>query len=306
MDYQLDGQKGRLDKVLTDLMAGYSRSQVQELIKEGLVLVDQVPQKANYKLTGQEAIQVTLLPEQELEIEAQAMPLDIIYEDADLLVVNKPAGLVVHPSKGHPAGTLVNGLVYHLESLTGEFEGSIRPGIVHRIDKDTSGLLVVAKNRQIHQALAEAISRHEVKRHYFALVHGSLTNQSGVIEVPIGRNKHNRLKFGADPEGKYAKTSFEVLETFPQASLLELELATGRTHQIRVHMEYIGHPIVGDPVYREGIHQMKSTPLTRLQEGQYLHAKTLSFTHPRTGEAMTFTSDLTPAFQALLDQLRSV
>ena len=293
--FQLEGQAGRLDKVLTDLLPGESRSTIQKIIKDGLVSVNGQERKANFKLKGDEillverpslAVEVDSLPEPE------AMDLDIIYEDEDILVINKPAGLVVHPSKGHLKGTLVNGI-----------NGVLRPGIVHRIDKDTSGLLVVAKHNAAHQALAEQLLNHDMRRSYMALVHGQVKAPQGTIEAPLQRDPANRLRWTVAKEGKYALTRFQVMENFENATLLDLELETGRTHQIRVHLEFIGHPLVGDPVYRKGLDHIKGS-LVHDMSGQLLHAYALKLQHPRSGEWLEFKAPLPRRFEEVLDQLR--
>lgn len=290
--FNLNGQSGRLDKVLTELMPDESRSVIQRMLKDELITVNEKFVKANFKLNGTETIQVAHVAEEEpLHIEAEAMDLDIVYEDDDVLIVNKEAGIVVHPSKGHATGTLVNGLIYHLGQNLSQGTTSARPGIVHRIDKDTSGLLVVAKNNAAHQHLSEQLEKHTMQRDYLALAHGKVEAQQATIEIPLKRDPGNRLRWRADKDGKHAITTFEIVEMFEDATLLKLALQTGRTHQIRVHLEHIGHPIVGDPVYRKGIPQMRG-PLTKITDGQLLHAQTIGFEHPRTGEWMSFTSEL--------------
>ncbi|MDO4432944.1 MAG: RluA family pseudouridine synthase [Aerococcaceae bacterium] len=303
--YALNGQQGRLDKLLVEL-TGESRSTIQKWIKQSLVLVDDQLQKANFQLTGQETITIQEEePEELLHIEKENIPLDIVYEDEAVLVINKPAGMVVHPSKGHATGTLVNALLYYLGEQLSEGTQAFRPGIVHRIDKDTSGLLVVAKNNHAHQALGEQLSDHTMGRTYIALVNGQVSAPSGTIEIPLQRDANNRLKWSAHKDGKYALTLFEVLQKYQDATLLQLELKTGRTHQIRVHLEHIGHPIVGDPVYRKGMAQLKGT-LPKLQDGQYLHAQSLHFYHPTTGKKMSFECELPPHFQAMLRTLEAI
>lgn len=299
----LNGQKGRLDKILTELMPGESRSVIQKMIKDQLITVNQAASKANFKLTGTETIEITQAAEEEpLDIEAEEMDLEIVYEDADVLVLNKAAGIVVHPSKGHATGTLVNGLLHYLGQDLSDGTGTARPGIVHRIDKDTSGLLVVAKNNKAHQHLSEQLEERSMKRQYVALVHGKVEARTGTIEIPLKRDAGNRLRWKADIDGKHALTTFEVVETYEDATLLELALQTGRTHQIRVHMEHIGHPIIGDPVYRKGVPQIKN-PLAKLKDGQLLHAQTIAFNHPTTGERLSFTSDIPERFSSVIQSL---
>jgi len=221
--------------------------------------------------------------------------LDIIYEDADVAVVNKPQGMVVHPSAGHTSGTLVNALMYHVKDLS-SINGVVRPGIVHRIDKDTSGLLMIAKNDKAHNALAAELKDKKSLRKYVAIVHGNLPNDRGVIEAPIGRSDKDRKKQAVTAKGKPAVTRFTVLERFGNYTLVELQLETGRTHQIRVHMAYIGHPVAGDPLY--------GPRKTLKGHGQFLHAKTLGFTHPTTGELVEFTSEEPAIFKETLEKLR--
>jgi len=230
-----------------------------------------------------------------LEYKAEDIPLDIIYEDADVAVVNKPQGMVVHPSAGHTSGTLVNALMYHVKDLS-SINGVVRPGIVHRIDKDTSGLLMIAKNDKAHNALAAELKDKKFLRKYVAIVHGNLPNDRGVIEAPIGRSDKDRKKQAVTAKGKPAVTRFTVLERFGNYTLVELQLETGRTHQIRVHMAYIGHPVAGDPLY--------GPRKTLKGHGQFLHAKTLGFTHPTTGELVEFTAEEPAIFKETLEKLR--
>ena len=304
--FQLEGQAGRLDMVLTDLLPGESRSTIQKIIKDGLVSVNGQAQKANFKLKGDETLLVArrnLAVEEDSLPEPEAMDLDIIYEDEDILVINKPAGLVVHPSKGHLKGTLVNGLLHYLNGNLSTGSDFYRPGIVHRIDKDTSGLLVVAKHNAAHQALAEQLLNHDMRRSYMALVHGQVKAPQGTIEAPLQRDPANRLRWTVTKEGKYALTRFQVMENFENATLLDLELETGRTHQIRVHLEFIGHPLVGDPVYRKGLDHIKGS-LVHDMSGQLLHAYALKLQHPRSGEWLEFKAPLPRRFEEVLDQLR--
>ena len=230
-----------------------------------------------------------------MEYKAEDIPLDIIYEDADVAVVNKPQGMVVHPSAGHTSGTLVNALMYHVKDLS-SINGVVRPGIVHRIDKDTSGLLMIAKNDKAHNALAAELKDKKSLRKYVAIVHGNLPNDRGVIEAPIGRSEKDRKKQAVTAKGKPAVTRVTVLERFGNYTLVELQLETGRTHQIRVHMAYIGHPVAGDPLYGP------RKPLKG--HGQFLHAKTLGFTHPTTGELVEFTAEEPAIFKETLEKLR--
>lgn len=304
-EFQLKGQSGRLDKILTDLMPGESRSTIQKIIKDGLVKVDGHHQKANFKLKGDECLLVerrSFIVKEDTLPEAEAMDLNIVYEDDDILVINKPAGLVVHPSKGHLQGTLVNGLLHYLNGNLSCGSDLYRPGIVHRIDKDTSGLLVVAKHNAAHQALADQLVNHDMRRSYMALVHGHVKAPQGTIEAPLQRDPANRLRWTVAKDGKYALTRFQVLESYENATLLDLELETGRTHQIRVHLEFIGHPLVGDPVYRKGLDHVKGS-LVHDMSGQLLHAYALKLQHPRTGEWLEFKAPLPGHFEQVLSQL---
>ena len=251
--------------------------------------------KAKYAVKEGDIITYEVPEEEVLEYKAEDIPLDIIYEDADVAVVNKPQGMVVHPSAGHTSGTLVNALMYHVKDLS-SINGVVRPGIVHRIDKDTSGLLMVAKNDKAHNALAAELKDKKSLRKYVAIVHGNLPNDRGVIEAPIGRSDKDRKKQAVTAKGKPAVTRFTVLERFGNYTLVELQLETGRTHQIRVHMAYIGHPVAGDPLY--------GPRKTLKGHGQFLHAKTLGFTHPTTGELVEFTAEEPAIFKETLEKLR--
>ncbi|MGQ4067382.1 RluA family pseudouridine synthase [Enterococcus mundtii] len=288
-------EKGRIDKVLTALFADHSRSQVQQWLKDGAVSVNGEPVKANYKVKSADAIVVEVPEPEELEIVAEDLPIEIVYEDDDVAVVNKPQGMVVHPSAGHAQGTLVNALMYHMKNLS-SINGVIRPGIVHRIDKDTSGLLMIAKNDQAHEALAQQLKDKTSLRKYIALVHGVIPHEKGTINAPIGRSKVDRKMQAIREDGKPAVTHFTVLERFENFTLVELQLETGRTHQIRVHMKYIGYPLAGDPVYGQ--------KKTLKGNGQFLHAKLLGFTHPQTNERMTFEAPLPEVFEKTLEKLR--
>ncbi|HGU2626767.1 TPA: RluA family pseudouridine synthase [Streptococcus pyogenes] len=284
----------RLDKALADL-SPLSRGQANDQIKQGLVLVNGQQKKAKYTVQAGDVICFELPKEEVLEYQAQNIPLDIIYEDDTLAIINKPQGMVVHPSAGHPSGTMVNALMYHIKDLS-SINGVVRPGIVHRIDKDTSGLLMVAKTDAAHQALAEELKAKKSLRKYLAIVHGNLPNDRGMIEAPIGRSEKDRKKQAVTATGKEAVTRFTVLERFGDYSLVELQLETGRTHQIRVHMAYIGHPVAGDPLY--------GPRKTLSGYGQFLHAKTLGLTHPMTGKEMIFTVEAPEIFQKVLKLLR--
>lgn len=284
----------RLDKALADLTE-LSRSQANEAIKNGNILVNGKAVKAKYSVKEGDLVTYDLPEPEVLEYEAEDIPLDIVYEDDDVAVVNKPQGMVVHPSVGHTSGTLVNALMYHIHDLS-SINGVVRPGIVHRIDKDTSGLLMIAKNDRSHQALAEELKDKKSLRKYLAIVHGNISNDRGVIEAPIGRSEKDRKKQAVTAKGKPAVTHFKVLERFGNYTLVELTLETGRTHQIRVHMAYIGHPVAGDPLY---------APRKTLKgNGQFLHAQTLGFTHPTTGESLRFSVEPPAIFQETLENLR--
>ena len=271
----------RLDVVASSL-ANVTRSRAGALIRDGLVQVGGVPQtKAGFKLRSGDEIRVELPEAAPARVEAQDIPLEILYQDADLAVVYKPSGMVVHPAAGNPDGTMVNALLQHLDQLSG-IGGEIRPGIVHRIDKDTSGLLLVAKNDFSHASLSEQIREHSVQRAYMAIVQGGMRQESGTVEGPIGRHPTDRKKMAIVSGGRDAVTHWRVLEPLKGATLLECRLTTGRTHQIRVHMASIGHPLLGDPLYGP-----KKMPYP-VQGGQLLHAFRIGFVHPRTGEEMLF------------------
>ena len=280
----------RLDKVLTAEL-GISRSIVQSWLKADLVKVNGEFVKSNYKAQNGDLVTILKKEEEVVTIQPENIPLDIVYEDDVLIVVNKPSGMVVHPSKGHYSGTLVNALLYHSNSLSDSTSEEIyRPGLVHRIDKDTSGLLVIAKNNDVHQKLAQQIAENKMNREYIAIVDGHFAHETGVIDAPLSRHQTNRLKRVVEKGGKHAVTHFEVLDSFADYSLVSCRLETGRTHQIRAHMEFIKHPIVNDPLYHP-----KGKNATAF--GQFLHAKTLSFTHPVSGETLTFQVDPPKEFE---------
>lgn len=286
----------RIDKIISTLNEEWSRSQVQHWIKEGLVKVNGKQVKANYKCSASEKVVIEIPEPESLDVEAEEMNLDIYYEDGDVLVVNKPKGMVVHPAPGHTTGTLVNGLMAHCNDLSG-INGVLRPGIVHRIDKDTSGLLMVAKNDFAHERLVNQLVEKSVKRKYYAIVHGVIPHDYGTIDAPIGRDSDDRQKMTVVDNGKHAVTHFQVLERFDQFTFVECELETGRTHQIRVHMKYIGYPLAGDPKY--------GPKKTFSIGGQVLHAGVLGFVHPRTDKYIEFEAPLPIEFVNLLDSLKS-
>jgi 23S rRNA pseudouridine1911/1915/1917 synthase len=292
----LEEQKGdRIDKAVSMLDSEWSRTQVQQWIKEGHVLVNGTPVKSNYKCSINDRIEIFIPDPEVLDVLPEEMDLDIYYEDKDVLVVNKPRGMVVHPAPGHLTGTLVNGLMAHCKDLSG-INGVLRPGIVHRIDKDTSGLLMVAKNDMAHESLVNQLVEKTVTRKYKAIVHGVIPHDFGTIDAPLGRDPKDRQSMTVVDDGKHAVTHFHVLERFNAFTLVECQLETGRTHQIRVHMKYIGYPLAGDPKYG---------PKKTLEiDGQALHAGVLGFTHPRSGEYLEFEAPLPEDFKQLLDQLR--
>jgi 23S rRNA pseudouridine1911/1915/1917 synthase len=293
----LEEQKGeRIDKALALLEADWSRSQIQIWLKDGAVLVNGEPVKTNYKVKLNDVINVTVPDVEPLDIEPENLNLDIVYEDEDVLVVNKPRGMVVHPAPGHTSGTLVNGLMHQCSDLSG-INGVMRPGIVHRIDKDTTGLLMVAKNDKAHESLVNQLVKKTVTRRYTALVHGHIPHDKGTIDAPLGRDKKDRQSMAVVDSGKHAITHFRVLERFGKFTLVECRLETGRTHQIRVHMKYIGFPIAGDPKYG---------PRKTIDfNGQALHAGVLGFIHPRTEEYLEFEAPLPEEFKALIEDMKT-
>jgi 23S rRNA pseudouridine1911/1915/1917 synthase len=296
-EYELTAEESgqRLDKYLAGEMTDLSRSRIKELVQAREVLVNGKKSKVSYKVQKGDLIQVTVLPLEPLALEAENIPLDIVYEDQDVIVVNKPQGMVVHPAAGHPSHTLVNALLYHTRDLADSPEG-FRPGIVHRIDKDTSGLLMVAKNAAARESLEKQLAAKSNKRQYLAIVHGNFAEEDGTIDAPIGRNPKDRKQMAVVEKGKSAVTHFKVLEQYQGYSLVECQLETGRTHQIRVHMAYIGHPLAGDPLYGP----RKTLP----GHGQFLHAKTLGFEQPRTGEWLEFSVQPPEIFQQTVADLR--
>ena len=301
IDENLAGK--RLDAAVS-AAAELSRNAVQRLIEEGAVMRDGLPvTDKNYRVCEGEMFRLSVPEPEILTAEPENIPLSVVYEDGDIIVINKPKGMVVHPAPGSPSGTLVNALLYHCkESLSG-INGVLRPGIVHRIDKDTSGLLVVAKNDEAHRALAAQLEGHRIRRVYHALVNGGFSADAGTVDLPIGRSPVDRKKMAVLRAGqghaREAITHYEVLHRFGAITYLALRLETGRTHQIRVHMSHTGHPLLGDTVYGGGNTRFEKTHAAYLS-GQCLHAKELSFTHPRSGEAMHFETPLPDEFAALL------
>lgn len=288
----------RIDVFLAENMENLSRSGVQKLIDEGNITLNGGKTKANYKLREKDVIDVEVPEAKEVEILPEDIPLDILYEDADVIVVNKPQGMVVHPAPGHTSGTLVNALMYHCGDTLSGINGEKRPGIVHRIDKDTSGVLMIAKNDAAHQSLAAQLAEHSITRKYNAVVYNGFNEDEGTVDKPIGRNPQDRKKMAVtEKHSRHAVTHYRVIERMEKFTLIEAQLETGRTHQIRVHMTYIGHPLLGDPVYGP-----KNQPIKL--EGQALHARVLGFIHPGTGEYMEFEAPLPPHFEALLERLR--
>ena len=294
----------RLDVLLSELLEDCSRSVCRKLIEEGRVCSgDTVFRKAGQKMRGGEVLTVTIPQPEEIHVEAEDIPLDILYEDDDVIVVNKPKGMVVHPAPGHYSGTLVNALMYHCQDSLSGINGVLRPGIVHRIDRDTTGSLVIAKNDAAHASLSAQLKEHTINRRYRAIVHGNLRLDEGVIDAPIGRHPQDRKKMAVLRPGqgtaRDAITHYTVLERFGQYTYMECRLETGRTHQIRVHMAHIGHPVLGDAVYGP-------KKATYALEGQTLHAMVLGFIHPSTGQYMEFQAPLPEYFEQLLVKMRTV
>ncbi len=294
VEEELDGE--RLDAAVAEQISGLSRTAVKNLINAGRIMVDGMVCKASYRLTEGQEISVEIPAPEMVQIAAQDLPLQIIYQDHDLVVLNKAKGMVVHPAPGHHDQTMVNALLYHIKDLSG-INGDLRPGIVHRLDKDTSGVMVVAKNDTAHRVLAAQIKDHTINREYIALVHGVIKENLGVIDAPIGRSKTDRKKMAVTANGRSAMSNYQVLGRYRHYSLVKVKLLTGRTHQIRVHFAYIKHPVVGDPLYSSA---KKHFGL----ESQALHAHLLGFVHPRSGEYMEFTTEVPEYFQKIINELK--
>ena len=289
----------RIDKCISNYMENLSRSYIQKIIKDGNVFVNEHTVKANYRVKTEDNIRFILPDSIDPDIPAQDIPLDILFEDQDILIVNKPKNMVVHPAPGHYEGTLVNAIMYHCKGELSGINGVMRPGIVHRIDKDTTGSLIVCKNDASHNAIAELLKTHDITRKYRAIVYGNIVEEKGTVDAPIGRHPNDRKKMAINEKnGKRAVTHYRVLERFGKYTYIECQLETGRTHQIRVHMASIGHPLLGDEVYSG-----RKSPFKL--EGQVLHAMTIGFMHPRNGKYMEFEAPLPEYFEKLLSVLRS-
>ncbi len=294
---ECDENSVRIDAWLSGKLEEYSRSYIQKLCQDGNIKVNGVQAKSNYRLKVGDQVTAAVPEAEVLQVAAEEIPLDIVYEDDHIIVINKPKGMVVHPAAGNYSGTLVNALMKHCGDSLSDINGVIRPGIVHRIDKDTSGLLVVAKNNHAHEFLSKKLKTHDIRREYIALVEGIIYENSGKIDAPIGRHPVDRKKMSVNLKvGRNAVTHFKVVERFHTATYLELKLETGRTHQIRVHMSYINHPIIGDEVYGRKKQRFDT-------QGQVLHARKLSFEHPATGELMEFETPVPAYFERLLEEL---
>lgn len=303
-----NNEKLRLDSYLSDKFEDMSRSRIQGLIKNGNITVNGKKQKCGYMLSDGDVIEAVMPEPEDISIEAEDIPLDIVYEDDDVIVINKPKGMVVHPANGHYSGTMVNALMYHCKDSLSGINGELRPGIVHRIDKDTTGLIIACKNDAAHNSIAEQLAVHSIDREYIALCYGNIKENNGTVDAPIARSRTDRKLMAVcrDGEGRHAVTHYTVLERFQNGlgsqmplSLIKCRLETGRTHQIRVHMSHIGHPLAGDDSY--GI---KKDSLSGY--GQYLHAAVLGFTHPRTGERLRFEAPLPEYFSNTLIRLRNI
>ena len=304
MKISSENVKKRLDVYVFEEL-GTTRSSAQTLIEEGLVTVNGKVENKNYRLRENDIVEIEEQEPKELNVEAENIPLDIVFEDDDIIVINKPSGMVVHPAPGNESGTLVNALLYHCKGSLSGINGVIRPGIVHRIDKDTSGLLVVAKNDESHVFLSSLLKDHGIKRVYHAIVVGHFKENNGTVNAPIARHPIDRKKMAVVYGGREAITHYEVIEEYPSFTYARFQLETGRTHHIRVHTSYIGHPIIGDEVYGGGKTTFEKNNKSLL-DGQILHAKILSFPHPRTKEIVTFECDLPSNFEKLLERLRNI
>lgn len=295
-----ENQSTRIDSVLSLLLPETSRSFIQKLIEEGGVVLNSEPMTSKkYKVKAGDCVELTIPEPQQLVIEPENIPLDIVYEDDDVLVVNKPKGMVVHPAVGNYSGTLVNAIMFHCAGRLSSINGVVRPGIVHRIDKDTSGLLMIAKNNKAHESLSAQLAEHSITRRYKALVYNNFSEDEGTVDASIGRDPKNRLRQAVTQQNsKRAVTHWKVVERFGKYTLIEARLETGRTHQIRVHMAYIKHPLVGDPLYGPSKQAIAA-------DGQLLHAEVLGFMHPTTGKYMEFTRPLPKDFQKILERLRN-
>ncbi len=293
-----DCQGQRIDKALSNMEGIVSRAAIQRMLDDGDILVNGKNVKASYKLEKGDKVELTIKDAEEVDIKPEDIPLDVVYEDKDILVVNKQKGLVVHPGNGNPDGTLVNAIMNRCKDSLSGVGGKIRPGIVHRIDKDTSGLLIIAKNDEAHINLSEQIKNHEVKKTYLALVRGNIKNNSLTVDMPIARSDKDRTKMAVSRNGKNAITHVKVLERFGEYTFVEVNIETGRTHQIRVHLSQIGYPIVGDYVYSNGKNPFGV-------EGQMLHSYRLEFVHPRTKEKMSLEAKLPEYFEDVLNKLRN-
>ena len=294
--FEVENENKRIDAYLSEKLADTSRVAIQRLINNGKVLVNGKIIKPSYKVQVGDKIEVEEVVPVEVSLKAQDIPLDIIYEDKDIIVVNKPKGMVVHPANGNPDGTLVNAIMAICKDSLSGIGGEIRPGIVHRLDKDTSGIIIVAKNDKAHINLSEQIKDHKVKKTYIALVRGFVKENEATINMPIGRSEKDRKKMAVTRKGKEAITHFKVLERYDRYTLLQVNIETGRTHQIRVHLSQIGYPIIGDEVYSNGKNEWNV-------KGQCLHAKSLEFTHPITGEKMYLEAELPEYFENILKNL---
>lgn len=295
---ETDDVNKRVDVFLNEEMEDISRSALQKNVEKGNITVNGEKISKNYKLRIGDIVEAELPPPENIDIVPEDIPLDIMYEDDDLIVINKPQNMVVHPAPGHYTGTLVNALMFHCGDNLSGINGVLRPGIVHRIDKDTSGVLVIAKSDLAHKGLSEQLAEHSMKRVYNAIVYNSFSEESGTVDRNIDRSKNDRKKMAVVMQGgRNAVTHYKVIEKLGKYTLVELQLETGRTHQIRVHMSYIGHPLLGDPVYGP-----KKCPFNL--NGQVLHAKVLGFIHPRTGEYMEFNSELPDYFSSLIERLK--